>query len=84
MKDMLTAADIHYDFVDVAGQLRVNTQILDAQGGHTEVNEPGSKLDDADFLRLIEQYEPKAVGGSLPDAGFIPEKQGDCEKQSLQ
>ena len=28
-----------------------------------------------DFLRLIEQYEPKAVGGRLPDAGFIPEKQ---------
>ena len=27
------------------------------------------------FLRLIEQYEPKAVGGRLPDAGFIPEKQ---------
>ena len=27
------------------------------------------------FLRLIEQYEPKAVGGKLPDAGFIPEKQ---------
>lgn len=25
------------------------------------------------FLRLIEQYEPKAVGGRLPDAGFIPE-----------
>ena len=28
MKDMLTAADIHYDFVDVAGQLRVNTRSL--------------------------------------------------------
>ncbi len=39
MKDMLTAADIHHDFVDIAGQLRVNTQIIDAQGGHTEVNE---------------------------------------------
>ena len=31
MKDMLTAADIHHDFVDIAGQLRVNTQIIDAQ-----------------------------------------------------
>ncbi|MFQ9127615.1 MAG: hypothetical protein ACLR4Z_13455 [Butyricicoccaceae bacterium] len=40
----------------MAGQLRVNTQILDAQGGHTEVNEPGSKLDDADFLRLIDPH----------------------------
>lgn len=24
-----------------------------------------------DFLRLIEQYEPKAIGGKLPDNGFI-------------
>ena len=57
MKDMLTAADIHHDFVDVAGQMRVNTQIIDAQGGHTEVNEPGNKLDDADFLRLLDRME---------------------------
>lgn len=28
MKDMLTAADIHHDFVDIAGQLRVNTRSL--------------------------------------------------------
>ena len=27
------------------------------------------------FLRLIEQYEPKAVGERLPDAGFIPQEQ---------
>lgn len=27
------------------------------------------------FLRLIEQYEPKAVGGRLPDAGFMPEEE---------
>ena len=39
MKDMLTAADIHHDFVDVAGQMRVNTQIIDAQGGS-----PGTSL----------------------------------------
>ena len=65
MKDMLTAADIHYDFVDVAGQLRVNTQILDAQGGHTEVNEPGSKLDDADFLRLIDRMENYLDEGNI-------------------
>lgn len=26
------------------------------------------------FLRLIELYEPKAIGGQLPDKGFIPEK----------
>lgn len=27
-----------------------------------------------DFLRLIEQYEPKAIGGKLPDSGFIADK----------
>ena len=55
--DMATAADIHHDFVDIAGQLRINTQIIDAQGGHTEVNEPGNKLDDSDFLRLLDRME---------------------------
>ena len=65
MKDMLTAADIHHDFVDIAGQLRVNTQIIDAQGGHTEVNEPGSKLDDADFLRLVDRMESYLVEGNI-------------------
>lgn len=28
-----------------------------------------------DFLRLIEQYEPKAIGGKLPDSSFITGKQ---------
>ena len=28
-----------------------------------------------DFLRLIEQYEPKAIGGKLPDNGFISGEQ---------
>lgn len=74
MKDMLTAADIHHDFVDLMGQTRVNTQIIDAQGGHTEILEPGSKLDDADFLRLIDRIESNyleeknifVISGSCP------------------
>ncbi len=65
MKDMLTSADIHHDFVDVAGQLRVNTQIIDAQGGHTEVNEPGSKLEDADFLRLLDRLDGYLDEGNI-------------------
>ena len=65
MKDMLTAADIHHDFVDIAGQLRVNTQIIDAQGGHTEVNEPGNKLDDSDFLRLLDRMENYLDEGNI-------------------
>ncbi len=57
MKDMLTAADIHHDFVDIAGQIRVNVQIIDAHGGHTEINEPGSPIEEADFLRLLDRME---------------------------
>ncbi|MDO5141781.1 MAG: hexose kinase [Eubacteriales bacterium] len=65
VKDMLTAADIHHDFVDVAGQMRVNTQIIDAQGGHTEVNEPGNKLEDADFLRLLDRMDHYLDEGNI-------------------
>lgn len=76
VKDMLTAAGIHHDFVDLMGQTRVNTQIIDAQGGHTEINEPGSKLDDADFLRLLDRVEAQylspgnifVLAGSCPPA----------------
>lgn len=28
-----------------------------------------------DFLRLIGKYEPKAIGGKVPNDGFMPEKQ---------
>lgn len=65
MKDALTSADIHHDFVDLMGQTRVNTQIIDAQGGHTEVNEPGSKLDDADFLRLLDRMDQYLDEGNI-------------------
>lgn len=41
MKDALTAADIHHDFVDVPGETRVNVQVIDAFGNHTEINEAG-------------------------------------------
>ena len=37
VKDMLTSGDIHHDFVDISGQMRVNTQIIDAQGGRQSV-----------------------------------------------
>lgn len=65
IKDALTSADIHHDFVDIMGQTRVNTQIIDEQGGHTEVNEPGSKLEDADFLRLIDRMENYLDEGNI-------------------
>lgn len=57
LKDALTSMDIHYDFVDVPGQTRVNIQIIDNEGTHTEVNERGSKISDGDFLRFLERLE---------------------------
>ncbi|MDY3618318.1 1-phosphofructokinase family hexose kinase [Agathobaculum sp.] len=72
IKDALTAADIHHDFVDLSGQTRVNTQIIDAQGGHTEINEPGSKLEDADFLRFLDRMD------NYLDAGNIFVLAGSC------
>lgn len=73
MKDALTSVDIHHDFVDVPGNTRVNVQIIDLDGNHTEVNEPGFKISDTDFLRFLErvqQYVDKenifVVSGSVP------------------
>lgn len=57
LKDALTSMDIHHDFVDVCGQTRVNIQIIDNYGDHTEINEPGDKISDGDFLRFLERVE---------------------------
>lgn len=77
MKDALTSFDIHHDFVDVPGNTRVNLQIIDQEGNHTEVNEPGFKISDSDFLRLLERLEFYldssnifVVSGSVPP--FFP------------
>jgi len=73
LKDMLTSADIHHDFVDVAGHLRINTHIIDPDGGYTEINEPGSPIEELDFLRLLDRVENYTnhenvfvVSGSVP------------------
>ena len=57
MKDALTSVNIHHDFVDVPGNTRVNVQIIDQLGDHTEVNEPGFKISDGDFIRFLERVE---------------------------
>jgi len=73
LKDMMTSMNIMHDFVDVAGQTRVNIQIIDPKGQHTEFNEPGPQISDHDFLRLVEKLESYlddrnifVVTGSLP------------------
>lgn len=57
LKDSLTSANIHHDFVDVPGETRVNIQIIDSTGEHTEINEPGFRVADADYLRLIDRLD---------------------------
>ena len=57
VKDALTAADIHHDFVDVPGETRVNVQVIDALGEHTEITEPGFPISDGDYLRFLERME---------------------------
>lgn len=57
LKDSLTSMNIHHDFVDVPGQTRVNVQIIDANGVHTDINEPGAPVSDADFLRFLERVQ---------------------------
>ena len=73
IKDMMTSMNIMHDFVDVAGQSRVNVQVIDPSGQHTEFNEPGPEISDHDFLRLIDKMEGYldeknifVVSGSLP------------------
>lgn len=73
MKDALTSMDIHHDFVDVPGNTRVNFLIIDQDGNHTEINEPGFKILDSDFLRFLERVDQYlddenifVISGSVP------------------
>lgn len=73
LKDMMTSMNIMHDFVDIPGQTRVNIQIIDPKGQHTEFNEPGPQISEHDFLRLLEKLEMYlddrnifVVSGSLP------------------
>lgn len=77
MKDALTSMDIHHDFVDVPGNTRVNFLIIDQDGNHTEINEPGFKILDSDFLRFLERVDQYlddenifVISGSVPP--FFP------------
>lgn len=57
LKDTLTSMNIHHDFVDVPGQTRVNIQIIDVNGVHTDINEPGAPVSDGDYLRFLDRVQ---------------------------
>ena len=52
IKEALNAAAIQYDFVEVPGETRVNIKIIAEDGIHTDINEPGFDISEADFERL--------------------------------
>lgn len=73
MKDALTSADIHHDFVDVPGETRVNTQIIDIKADHTTINERGFAISAPHYERFLERVEsylaPEnifVISGSVP------------------
>lgn len=73
MKEYLMGQDIHHAFVDVPGNTRINLKVIDENGDHTDINEPGVTIFEGDFLRLLERIEAVAdekatfvIAGSLP------------------
>lgn len=65
IKEELTAQAIDYDFVEVPGETRVNIKIISEDGSHTDINEPGFSVSEADFDRLVERVCRNARRGSI-------------------
>ena len=65
IKEQLTAAGIKYDFVEVPGETRLNVKIISDDGTHTDINEPGFSVSEADFERLVERVSKNAKHGSV-------------------
>ena len=57
LKNALTALGIMHDFTDVTGETRTNTQIVHPDGEHTDFNEPGTAVEEEDYLRFIEKLK---------------------------
>ena len=82
LKDSLTSQGIAHDFTDVAGETRVNTQIVEENGAQTHFNEYGPEIKDGDYLRFMERLKLYLVPGTLVVlAGRIPP--GMEEKQYI-
>ncbi|MGN1014371.1 MAG: 1-phosphofructokinase family hexose kinase [Butyricicoccus sp.] len=80
LKDSLTSQGIVHDFTDVAGETRVNTQIIEENGSQTHFNELGPEITDGDYLRFLERLKLYLMPENLVVlAGRIPP--GMQEKQ---
>lgn len=72
--EMLRTAGVVSDFVEVEGESRVNLTVVDpTTGSHTEVNERGPMIGEADIGRMIDRIEYLAAGARLCIlAGSLP------------
>ncbi len=74
LKDTLTSLGIRHDFTEVAGETRVNTQVVAENGVRTDFNESGPEITEGDYLRFLEKLklylEPEnliVLAGRIPN-----------------
>jgi len=65
IKERLTGQGINSDFVEVAGETRVNIKIVSEDGTHTDINEPGFDVTEADIGRLIDRVKSYCRHGNI-------------------
>jgi len=65
IKQYLTSVGVKYDFLDVAGETRVNIKIVDENGNHTDINERGFEVTAGDVDRLKEHLGRYAKKGNI-------------------
>ncbi len=65
IKQYLTSVGVKYDFLDVAGETRVNIKIVDENGNHTDINERGFEVTHGDVERLKEYIGRYAKKGNI-------------------
>jgi len=79
VKDSLASLGIRHDFVEVCGQTRVNIKIVEPDGTHTDINEPGFPVSEQDTSRLLNKIKtflkPSnlfVISGSTPPGMPLP------------
>jgi len=82
IKDHLANISITHDFVEVAGETRINIKIVEEDGRHTDINEAGFTITQNDLLRLNNRLSYYANRENLiafcgaPTQNFDPEQYG--------
>ena len=73
MQELLDAAGVRHEGVDVPGTLRMNIAVVEPDGTTTKVNEPGPVLDDTQVESLLAAIDRYAAGGGwVVGCGSLP------------